>query len=163
MCKVCIDSSKLLFNRWESKLKGKEYFILDLGDFPDVTLDVLGTSAFGIDFGTFSGEHNTSESKFRRAMEKVISHQFLIRRFFLEVPWLCKFLESVTGAGEATKFCGDYLDKVIKDRTKLVESYTSSTTDDEKKHDVFTLLVEANILDKQLTDGELKSNALIFS
>ena len=157
MCKVATQSSELLFQRWDKGIKENKPFILPLGNFSDVTLDILGKAAFGVDFGVFSTD--AEGTKLREAMENVINYGVIVRRFVGDKSIFYPLINKILGLDKAIKFCGDKLDEIIKQRKEIIKKDGI----DNVTQDILSLLVEANMLEKLLTDDELKSNAFIMS
>ena len=54
MCEVAANSSDLLFRKWNGLIELHNSFVLEDGDFSDVTADVLGKAGFNLDFAIFS-------------------------------------------------------------------------------------------------------------
>jgi len=162
MCSVAVNSSELLFEKWDSSIKKDGTYLLEEEDFSNVTVDVIGKAGFNLDFGLFS--HNEEGIQFRKATEHVMSVGFPLRRFFSRLPFLYHSFAWLTGADKSIHICSSMLDNIIKKRTcEVQERIAKSLTEDvERKRDILSLLVESNCFEKVLTDQELKSNALVM-
>ncbi|KAG2377810.1 hypothetical protein C9374_008895 [Naegleria lovaniensis] len=119
MCKVATQSSELLFQRWNKGIKENSPFILPLGNFSDVTLDILGKAAFGVDFGVFSTD--VEGTKLREAMENVINYGVIVRRFVGDQSIFYPVISKILGLERAINFCGDKLDEIIQQRKEIIK------------------------------------------
>ncbi|EFC45549.1 predicted protein [Naegleria gruberi] len=84
-----------------------------------------------------------------------------MRRFLKADSFLYNLIGKFTGVIEAIEYCGNTLDKIINERREAVKQRISGANDDEYS-DILSLLVEANVLENLLTDGEVKSNSMIM-
>ncbi|KAL9655480.1 hypothetical protein ABK040_011873 [Willaertia magna] len=165
VCETAVKSMDLLMERkWKVqlekksiKVKGKEGFELDLGDYSDVTLDVLGKAGFGIDLSIFTDD--TEGRKFRVALETFVSLGVIVRRFLFSYPWLLNIVERVLGLSEKNKLVSDRLDEIIERKQKELKNEGVMDS-----NDLLSLLVEANNQEKGLlSQQEIKSNAAVFA
>ncbi|KAL9654311.1 hypothetical protein ABK040_010342 [Willaertia magna] len=158
VCEMAVKSTDLLIERkWDLKLDNQEIgFELDLGDYSDVTLDVLGKVGFGIDLSIFSDD--LEGRKFRTALETVISVGVIVRRYLFRFPLLLHLAEHLLGLKEKNRYVSNRLDEIIKKR------HEELNRDIMDNNDLLSLLVKANIEEKGLlTQEEIKSNAAIFA
>ncbi|KAG2377808.1 hypothetical protein C9374_008893 [Naegleria lovaniensis] len=160
MCKIAVESTDLMFKKWDEKLQQCSQFVLNVGDYSDITLDVLGKAGFGVDFGIFSS--NEEGRQLRQTMDIIMRRGMILKRFVRHLPLLYKILSNWSGATQALETCSKILDKIINQRREEVKNRTSSDVDD-GKNDILSLLVEANTIENLLTDDELKSNAFILT
>ncbi|KAG2385708.1 hypothetical protein C9374_003523 [Naegleria lovaniensis] len=173
MCESAIKATDALFKtKWEKLLdkssetitvKGnrgeqKKGFVLDLEDYSDVTLAVIGEAGFGIDFGIFSETSNDGK-KFREALTNVIKHDYY-QRFFFGQGLVRKLLARYTETDKALALMSEHLNRYISQRQEEFKQ------DPEKSlNDLLSQLVKANmeeLSNHKLTLDELKSNAYIF-
>ncbi|KAG2374400.1 hypothetical protein C9374_010970 [Naegleria lovaniensis] len=165
MCKVAVKTCDLLFEKWDKQLEGKKEFMLQVGNYSDVTLDILGKAGFGVDLGIFT--KNEKGIQFRMAMDTLITKDIALRNFVKRRSELLYPLFAWWfGTDKATKVCSETLDEVINSRRKqlMEKSHLSASSEEsDQGHDILSLLVEANLSEKLLNDGELKSNAFILS
>ncbi|KAL9653414.1 hypothetical protein ABK040_002050 [Willaertia magna] len=160
VCETAVNSMDLLIERkWKVELKNKkeEGFLMDLGDYSDVTLDVLGKAGFGIDLSIFT--EDPEGRKFRIALETFVSLGVIVRRFLFEYPLLLNITEQVLGLSKKNQLVSDRLDEIINKRQEELKK-----GDGMDHNDLLSLLVEANNQEKGLlTQQEIKSNAAIFA
>ncbi|KAF0972891.1 hypothetical protein FDP41_009140 [Naegleria fowleri] len=175
MCQAAIRATDALFHtKWEKLLKSsqesmihhqtslgeikKDGFVLDLEDYSDVTLAVIGEAGFGIDFGIFSETSNDGK-KFREALTNVIKHDYY-QRFFFGEGLVRKMLARYTKTDQALELMSEHLNRYISQRQEEFKK------DPEKPlNDLLSQLVKANMEEEsnhKLTLDELKSNAYIF-
>ncbi|KAL9658446.1 hypothetical protein ABK040_005989 [Willaertia magna] len=162
MCKVAVESTDLLFSKkWDIILNenNNKGFELDVSDYTDVTLDILGKTAFDLDFGVFSDAKDGKE--FRKAIEVLLFKGLVIRKIFTNET-IQKIVYKITGVDKDYKLISDTLDKIIKKRHEELENGTG----DIDRCDLLSSLVKANFKQEddksKLTNEELKSNAFIF-
>lgn len=94
-------------------------------------------------------------------MDLMMAKGLLMRRFLKADSFLYNLIGKFTGVIEAIEYCGNTLDKIINERREAVKQRISGANDDEYS-DILSLLVEANVLENLLTDGEVKSNSMIM-
>ncbi|KAL9645200.1 hypothetical protein ABK040_002401 [Willaertia magna] len=153
MCKVSSDAIDLLM---ETRWTKDKAFNLDLGDFSDATLDVLGKAGFGIDFSIFSEDEDGK--KFRTALEQVITKGIIINRFLGSFPIVKKYVSQWTGVEQAVTTISSKLDQIIDQKE------SDYLTNDCESSDLLSNLVGANAQEQDLLSREeLKSNAFIFA
>ena len=163
MCEVAANSSDLLFKRWNESIQKHDCHMVTHNDFSNVTADVIGKAGFNIDFAIFSEDEEGR--KFRHSMEVIINQAIVLRRF-ISNPFFSNLITRITGMDKSIKHCSSRLDEIINERTttieKRMEKQIAGEDDDERMRDILSLLVEANCVEKVLSIGELKSNALIM-
>ena len=119
----------------------------------------------GIDFGIFSEDERGK--KFRAALEYTITYGIAIRGFILPFSKLLyNIIGTYTGLLAYCDMMSNVLDEVIEKRRREIkerESHSVELDRGEIPCDILSLLVEANLQEGLLTDGDLKSNAFIFA
>jgi len=160
MCEVATKSTDLLFaTKWDKEAKKNNgSFVMDPEDMSSLTLQIIGSAGFGLDFGIFTETSADEGLKFRQALTKVISQDFFIR-FFLGNGWIRSVVSKYTGNEAALNMLSTKLDEFIGKRQR------EFTEDPEKPlNDLLSQLVKANMgsSSRHLDMDELKSNAYIF-
>ncbi|EFC38792.1 predicted protein [Naegleria gruberi] len=158
MSQVTVKTVDALFRtKWNKLLdQDSKGFIMDMEDTTAVTLQIIGESGFGMDFGVFD-ETSSDSKKFREALNIVVRVDYYARFFLAKIPFLYNAVSDYTGNTEALKVMSEKLEQCISQRVAEFKQ------DPEKPmNDLLSLLVKANMMDEKLTLNELKSNSYIF-
>ena len=92
----------------------------------------------------------------RRALESVMGFGLIVRLFTLNYPWWVQsLLLSILGVNKAVKTVSDSLEKIIEERKKIFENDSEGA---EELNDLISLMIKANLQNKELTNDEIKSN-----
>ena len=125
--------------------------------FTDLTLDVIGESAFGYSFNCITGGH----SKESMATDTILRGGFNIRRRVLEswFPFLKYFpSEEREKVDEATKLMNGIIDKVIRERRDEM----ASGENPERKDLLQSLLKMKDDAGDSFTDADLRGQVRMF-
>lgn len=126
----------------------------------------MGKAAFGLDFSIFESDNPNPEGKvFRKSMETTLSKGLIIRRF-LGSSIFAKMARKYFKVNEAEEIVSSTLDRIIEERIKEYETnlQTTDETESNKRRDLLSMLVEANVLQNGLLSrSELKADSFIFA
>lgn len=157
MSAVCNDSMNLLFKRWSSYPTSNQSITIDpYKEFADVTMDIIGKTAFGYDLQVLTdtpkpitGNHKMS---FKDALETSVTSTLHVR---IMVPSFLQFLFSKQM--RAIKEVEQYIGDIIALRRDVEASGDSTSMD------LLSMLLRTNDSTNdakyKLTNGELMSNA----
>ncbi|EFC38517.1 predicted protein [Naegleria gruberi] len=172
---TCESFDEMVAHRWEKLPDANGSFILPIDDYSDLTLQVLGRSIFGLDFGLFSDDPTKNESNFRKSLEILLTKGILFKRFLSETPilkYLYPYVMSYFGVDKALELVSTKLDKIIQEKKEIYENDKLEGTE---HNDLLTMMIETNssLTESQLdntksehgglTKDEIKSNSFIFS
>jgi len=157
MCQTAVESTDLLFDTKWKELSNKQTdksFMLEPDDFADLTLDVLIKAGFGLpQFGALGKNHDKG-LEFKLALQHVTNVGLLIRRYVLiNVPFLYPLALKLFGLNQSLDTVREVLQQCIQERKKEIELDGENFA----RRDILSLLVQANILEKSLTDEEMMS------
>jgi len=157
MCQTAVESTDLLVDTKWKELYEKQTdksFMLEPDDFADLTLDVLIKAGFGLPQLGVLGNNHDKGLEFKLAIQHVTNVGIIIRRYVLiNVPFLYPVVFKLFGLNQSLDTVREVLNQCIQERKKEIELDGENFS----RHDILSLLVQANILEKSLTDEEMMS------